>query len=305
MRSFLLNALFPLVLAAQAPAQPDWSFAHPDATLVGGIRPRAILESPLLAAAIGEAAQKEPNAARVLDMARAMLGGVTEVHFSLQDNGTPEPDVIAVVTGQLDESLVSALAQDKAKVRRIDATTLLLGNGASLDKAAARMARSIPTLRPRALQGTAELENSDLWLSGQIPDTPLTAQFKDMLGGLALGISVRDSLDLQLDVNTATAAMAETLVREAHAAAAKQPVAYRGMLQSFVDGTKAHFRIVVPQQLVLEAMRSGQIPGMPAQQSTRLEPLPPPVLVQPPARRTIIIQGLDEGNREIPLQPLR
>ena len=57
------------VLAASLFAQTDWRFAHPDATLVGGLRPQAVLDSPFLASALAEATKKEPSAAMALGMA--------------------------------------------------------------------------------------------------------------------------------------------------------------------------------------------------------------------------------------------
>ena len=86
MRTFVLIG----ALASSLFAQADWRFAHPDATLVGGLRPQAVLDSPYLASALAEATKQEPSAAMMLTMAKGMIGGVTEIRFSVFDNGPKE-----------------------------------------------------------------------------------------------------------------------------------------------------------------------------------------------------------------------
>jgi hypothetical protein len=302
MRLFALTAVLPVVLAAQTATDADWSFAHPDATLVGAIKPRAILDSPLLTFVTEDLGMADVNTKLMMGLVRATLGSVNEIRFSLQDNGTKEPDVIALVSGSFDEGLLSALAQQKAKVRRIDANTILLGNGPSLDKAAARVARTGASLRPRVSLVSEAMEASDFWLSGQLPEMPMTAQLRTMLRGLALGLTVRDDLAAAFDLHAANAEQAQALVRETHSAEAKMPPLYQGLLQSYVDGNTAHFRITVPRQILLDAVKNRAIPGMPGQEQPRLERLAPPLLEAPAQPKKVVIQGLDSGPREIPLQ---
>jgi len=297
--AFALTA-FPILLVAQERAQPDWRFAHPDATMVGGIRPSTVLDSPLLAAALADATKKDPSTAAMIGMAGGFLSGVTEIRFSLVDNGTPEPDVIALVSGRLDDVLVSMLAQEKAKSRRIDANTLLLGNGDSLDKAVQRMSESAPVLQSRVLDGIQPLGGYDFWISGKLPRLPITDSLKLNLRGLALGLSMHDNVEMELAMDAATPAMAESLIRSAHEAEATQAAQFKGKLLSSLDGTTARFRLNIPRELAIDAMRSNTRTTQPAlSASSAGTPLPP----QPkPRRQTIVIQGLDSGPREIPLQ---
>src|SRR5690349_18785397 len=81
----------------------DWRFADPKASLVGGIRLGAVLQSPILNAAIAQASAKDPSAAAMVGMVRTMLGNVAEVRFSVRDNGTKDPEVVALITGKLDD----------------------------------------------------------------------------------------------------------------------------------------------------------------------------------------------------------
>ena len=138
MRSLALISYFLIGSAAfaQAPVTPlqtqDWRFAHPGATLVGSFHVKAVLDSPLVNNLIAQATAKDPSSGAMVGMMRAMLGGVSEVRFSLRDMGKgKDPDVLALVTGVLDDATVGALMQGKAQgktsVHRIDANTLLLG----------------------------------------------------------------------------------------------------------------------------------------------------------------------------------
>lgn len=285
------------VFATSLFAQSDWRFAHPDATLVGGFRPQALLKSPLLASAIEEATKKEPSAAMMAGMAGAVLGGITEIRFSLLENGTPEPDVLAIVTGSLDENFVRSLAQDKAKWQRVDANTLLLGNGKSLEKAAARMKSTGAMLHTPALEGAELLVGYDFWMAGSLPNTPMTGALKFTLKSLAFGMNLHDGVDMELTAQTASAAMAEALVKSAHEAESSQSQ-LRGMLKSFVEGSTAHFRVSVPRDQVLSAMKTqaASVNATPAAVAA-----PRPIAPPAPKRKTIIIEGLDNGPKEIPL----
>jgi len=298
--SAVVALLLPLTLAAQEPVQTDWRFAHPDATLVGGFRPAAILNSPLFQSAWTGAQVGDPAAAAMVGMATKALSGITEVRFSLMDNGTPEPDVIALIRGQFDEELLGMLGQAKAKYQRIDANTFLFGNGDSLNRAAARMTQSTPVLQARASEGTESLSGYDLWISGKVPNLPaaglnMVDGLKLNLRGVALGLSIHDNLEAELALETATAEMAASLIHSAHEAEVMQPAKFQGLLKSMVDGATAHFRLNIPRELAIEAMRTRMAPPAPA-------PLQPLAEAPKPRRQTIVIQGLEGGPREIPLQ---
>ena len=295
MRILAAALLFPLF----AFGQEESRFAHPDATLVGTIHPAALLNSPLLASAMTSASPNDPSAAAMVAMAKGVLGGIKEIRFSLMDNGTPEPDVVAVIDGQFDEAMLAALGQASAMYRRLDAHTILFGNGPSLEKAAARVAQTTPVLQPRVLAGTDPLAAYDVWISGRIPNLPaglpgLPGGFKLDVRGVALGLSLRDNIDMELALEAASPAAAEALLKTAHEAELSQPQQLQGVLRSFADGSTARFRMNLPQALAMEALRA---PSAPLTASVP-QPLPPPAK---PRRATVLIQGLDDGPREIPL----
>ena len=69
LRTLALISFFTVSVAfaqvSQVPAQ-DWRFAHPGATMVGGFRVKAMLDSPLVNALIAQATVKKEMSARVL-----------------------------------------------------------------------------------------------------------------------------------------------------------------------------------------------------------------------------------------------
>jgi hypothetical protein len=230
-------------------------------------------------------------------MAKGMLGKITEIRFSLLENGTKEPDVVALITGSFDESIAALLAQTNAKYLRLEEHTFLFGNGPSLDLAAARMKQATPLLQPRALAGTETLTGYDLWISGKLPGIAAAKGFSLDVRGLALGVSLHDNVELELAMEAASPAAAQSLLKSAYDAEAALAAPFKGLLQSFVDGNTAHFRLNVPHELAIEAIRTRATPALSA--SNTSQPLP---AAPKPPRATIVIQGLDGGPREIPLQ---
>src|SRR5678816_1671479 len=158
---------------AQVPAQ-DWRFAHPGAALVGGFRVKAMLDSPLVTNLIEQATAKDPTTGAMAGMARAALGGISEVRFSVRDMGKGKnPDVLALVTGVLDDATANALMQGKTQgktsVHRIDANTFLVGENPSLEEALMRLSKPAVGLQARALDRSKALASNDLWVSGTFP----------------------------------------------------------------------------------------------------------------------------------------
>jgi hypothetical protein len=97
--SFLISSfLMGSTAFAQAPITQtqaqDWRFAHPGATLVGGLRIKAVLDSPLVNTLVEQATAKDPSTGAIVGIVRGVLGGVQEVRFSVRDMGKgKDPDV--------------------------------------------------------------------------------------------------------------------------------------------------------------------------------------------------------------------
>ncbi len=294
--------VFAPVAVSQAPAQ-DWRFAHPGATLVGSIHVKAVLDSPLVNTLITQAAAKDPSSGAMVGMIRGALAGVSEVRFSVLDMGKGKnPDVLALVTSGLDDAAAGALTQGKAGIRRIDANTILVGEGQSLDEAVARMSKPAVGLQARALDRSKALAGNDLWLAGTLPDLPMTIPVLDSLRSVALGITAQSDLRVELALETASPKMAEDLVSSARKSQQQQP-ALGAALQSEVDGSTARFRFAMEGDQLIQAVQqaianSGGQPSLPAflgQSQAAPEPAAPPK----PKRDSIMIYGLDGGPREI------
>ncbi len=288
----------------QKPA--DWRFAHPDATMVGGLRVSALLTSPIVAAMLEDATAANPNAGAMLDILKTALGKVDEVRFSLLDLGNQQMDAVVMVSGEMDEGLAKVLSQGKVGARRINAGTLLLGSEEAMDAAVARMSEPPALLHNRALVRGSGMTDQDLWMAGNLPDTAMTAQLNLTLRGLAFGLSFHDDLAMELALDAASAEMASDLIRTAHEAEAKQPD-MAGRLETSIEDTTATFRVRMPREEALAAIREGKVaqlfsqvvPGAGPEEADphAAETLPP----LPPQRKTIIIEGLDGGTKEIPM----
>ena len=253
--SFLtVSAAFAQV--SQVPAQ-DWRFAHPGATMVGGFRVQATLESPLVNALIAQAIAKNPSAGPMIQMAKGVLGGVTEVRFSVRDMGKgKDPDVLALVSGVLNDAAAGALTQGKSKtsVHRIDANTLLIGEGQSLEDAVDRMSKPAVGLQARAVTHSKDLSKNDLWIAGALPELPMTLPVLDSLRGIALGTSAQADLRIEIALETNSPKAAEELVSSARRSQAQQP-GLGAALQSEVDGSTARFRFVMEGNQVIQAVQ--------------------------------------------------
>jgi len=308
---FLLgSAAFSQVPVTQAQTQ-DWRFAHPGATLIGGFRVKAVLDSPLVNNLIAQATAKDPSTGAIVGVVRSALGGEVEVRFSVRDTGKGKnPDVLALVSGVLDEAAAGALTQGKTGVHRINANTLLVGEGQSLEDAIIRLSKPATGLQARALERSKALAKNDLWLAGTLPELPMTIPVLDSLRSVALGISAQSDLNIELALETASPKLAEDLVSSARRSQIEQP-ALGAALQTEVDGSTARFRFVMTGDQVIQAVQQGianssaqsSLAGLlgpaPTFRSGATEPAGPPQ----PKRDTVRIYGLDEGTREIKAEP--
>jgi hypothetical protein len=118
------------------------------------------------------------------------------------------------------------------------------------------------------------------------------------LRGVALGMNLRETLDMEFAATMASAAVAESLVKTALEALDGQPKELRQQVFAFADGATARFRVSLPADALQQAMRQAAPLaglGLPAA-------APQPLAPAAPRRNTIIIQGLDEGPKVIPLK---
>jgi hypothetical protein len=287
----------PLLAFAQT-ADQDWRFAHPGATLVAGVRVEALLQSPILNDLIEQATAKDPTMTAMVGMMRVALGGVSELQVSVMDVGAgKEPEVLTLVKGRMDDAAAAAFSQGKVTIHRVDANTLLLGEGTALAEAIKRLSKPPSAMQSRAIARGNALADYDFWIAGTLPAMPMTAALGDLLNGLALGMSLQNDLRMELALDTGSAQMAEDLIRKVRQAQREQPAAASAALLTDVDGSTARFRVTVEKsvldQAIQEAVAKGGIGSLGAS-----KPLPT-FRETEPTRKTIMIYGLDGGTREI------
>jgi hypothetical protein len=177
------------------------------------------------------------------------------------------------------------------------------------------MGKPATGLQARALDRSKALANHDLWLAGALPEIPMTIPVLDSLRGLALGISLQSDLRVEVALETDSAKSAEDLVSAARRSQVQQP-GLGAALHSEVDGSTARFRFEMPGDQVLQAIKQGMEQGGGAQSplagllgsSLGSSALPTfksttPAAPPEPMRGTIRIYGLDEGTREVPVEP--
>lgn len=300
----------------------DWRFAHPKATLVGGVRANVLLQSPILKLAL-EKAGGDPQVAMGLALAQNMLKGIDDIRFSIVDNRTPTPDALVLVSGTVDPTLLLLLQQgassgsEKVEFVTINPTTLLLGSGASLKAATARLnGATTDQQSSTAFQQASQITpGHDFWLAGQIPDLPGIPMAKDLslnLKGFAVGLTLSDNIGLEMAAQTATPAQAEALVKMVREAEAKQPAGTNARPEVSVQGSTARLRVSVPADEMLKAMNDPALAaiigaGVGTQQGLQPLPVEPPKPAKPvkPNRGTVIIQGLEGGPLEFPIETNR
>ncbi|MGH9593144.1 MAG: hypothetical protein ACRD5L_08635 [Bryobacteraceae bacterium] len=297
MRLFRTLALSfcPLVAFAQTAGQ-DWRFAQPGATLVGGVRLEALLQSPILNTVIEQATAKDPSMTAMVGMVRGALSGVSDVRFSVLDTGAgKDPEVLTLVTGRMDDAAATALSKNQLKVYRVDANTLLLGQGDAMADAIKRLSEPPPASQNRAVLRGKSLAGYDLWIAGTLPVMPMTAALGDLLHGLALGLSMQDDLRVELALDTGSPQMAEDLIHKVREAQRENPAAGAATLLTNVDGATARFRLSVEKSVVLQALQEAIANGG----ISALSAAAPKFKEKEPVSKPITIYGLDEGPREI------
>jgi len=285
--------------------------------LVGGVRVAALLQSPLLKTALDQASAQNPQVGMGLAIAQTLFKGITDVRFSIVDNGTSSPDTLMLVTGTLDPTTLAMLqgagptpgqaapGQTKTETYSVNGNTLLIGSGASFKAAIARLSQDPADLVSAAFLHAGKITPGyDLWVAGQIPKIPSIPLPPDLnLQGFAVGVSLTDKISLEVAAETTTADQAEALakvIRTMESAQPATPGAVRPEIS--VRGTTARLRVSVPMEQVMEAMKNPALAGLIGAAPDTLRPLPQPPKPAKPSRGTVIIEGLEGGTLEFPIE---
>ena len=327
LRFLSLTALLLAPLTPLAGAQPaDWRFADPGAQLIGGVEVHALLNSPLVKAALDQVAAKMGNAAPMMQMTLGTLSGVSQVYFSVTTRHAnagqqQEPETIMMIRGTLDDAVARAFLQGAGaaarsqppqpnmEMSRVDANTILVASPALLSAAVRRIQRPSPA-QPAPLLARARTlsEGNDFWIGGSLPDIPAVALIAGGIKGLALGLSLQNDLRLQLAVDMPTAETAQQMaaqVRKSMDETRQNKNSPDMKVETKVEGTTLRIAASMDGAQVLQVLTERLKDGLPAPGAllgggptkSVSTPSQPPAPQRP---RSVKIYGLDDGPKEVP-----
>jgi len=337
--------------AAQAPASwpKVWNLAHPNAAALIGIDVRGIRESALgqsLGNQLKTAGASLPNIqGRGMLPGREFLNDIDRVLISSPGSKTPapkppaakptaakdNPPFLVILTGHFPAEhlrlflkgephvydTVDIYRPDPAgnsSVARLDESTLLFGDTASVRAAIDRRNLNPKTPGPLSARAAAMAAANDFWIIATV--TPSAFQPSNMnlgpmasdISGLEFGMSFRDAFKLDLSLATknpeSAQRMAQMLTAQMQVAMAgklnnQQAAEMLRKLQITTDGNKIGVRIEASREEVERNIREmqksplfGAVSGM--------KPAPPS-----PKPGTIKVYGMEGGVREFPAEPPR
>jgi hypothetical protein len=309
-----------------------WNLAHPDAKALAGVNLRSLGESQVVQKL---KSQFEASPYGTLSWkGMGLLKEIDQVFISSPAAKTADPKqnppVLIIVTGHFTaESLgqvfqgphrayqsveIYGLPESKnLSMAKLNATTLLIGDEASLRGAVDRSTRA--ETAPAALLGRAAkmAQAHDLWVIGTVSPSalqPANVSFGKIASGIRgfeTGFSLRDGFTHELSVTMATAEQAHEMAQQfsgqLQAAVTQNLGAQDGAdllnrVEVTSEGPRIHFKIALNQDEVDRVIRKAQA----SRQKAEFQP--PSLIAQPKTieqPKTIKIYGLDDGVREIPL----
>lgn len=285
---------------------PDWRFADPIATMIGGIDLESLAQSKIVRGAVAQLLANVPGSQSALDNF-SIASGVRRALFSLRD-GAAEPSVLVLLSGQLDEKDLARALDGKLQVRRVDLENVLVGTGPELEAAVARMGRpAVASVVPAVYESKTLVDGHDIWIAGRIPRMPQTASVASAIHGFALGLSLRKDLRLDASVDTANVQMAQEIVEKARASQKEIPEGTS--LDVTAQGNVVQMRFAMDGEKLSEALTKAMpTPGFsemfsslglsPAAQKGTASQKP---VAPAPARKSAVIYGLEDGPREVPM----
>lgn len=334
--------------AAQALASwpKVWNLAHPDAAALIGIDVRGIRESALgqsLGNQLKTAGASLPNMqGRGILPGREFLDDIDRVLISSPGSKTPaakapaakllatkdNPPFLMILTGHFPAEHLRPFLKGEphvydtvdvyrpapagnTSIARLDESTLLLGDTASVRAAIDRRNLTPTTPTPLLARAAAMAAVNDLWIIATVPPSAFQPSNMNLgpmasdISGLEFGMAFRDGFNLELNLATKTPEAAQQMARmltaQLQLAMAgkvnnQQAAEMMRKMQISTDGSKVGIRIEASREEVERNIREmqksplfGAVPGM--------KPAPPS-----PAPGTIKVYGMEGGVREVPAE---
>jgi hypothetical protein len=282
----------PRLARALAADWPRWTFAQPDAGALIGMKLTALVQSPVLGALVGVDAGKQWQAS---------APQIDEVWVSLRMLPGQKTEAVMLLIGSAVESIATDLRSKGVTVCFLDKRTLLVGEWNAVNLALGRV--SVGTLGPMSKRAGELWSSSDLWLiAGRQMVNQVMAANADTAGltGASMGMSFQNKVAINMLLTAATPAEAARWVSKL-----KQNPADLGLGEVSIEKTLSGVSVRAafdPAQMP-EALKR-QI----AEQIRPVLDMAGPAAASAAASGSasssgaIVIEGLDEGTRTIPLQ---
>jgi hypothetical protein len=275
----------PRLAKALAADWPRWTFAQPDAGALMGMKLAALVQSPILSALLGaDIAKQWPTSAPMVD----------EIWLSIRPLPGKKTEAVMLLIGSAVESVAADLRGKGVTVCFLDQRTLLAGEWNAVNRALQRVIAGAPG--PMSKSARELWSGNDLWLIAgpQMVKEVLPANGDTSgLTGASLGLSLQNKIAVNLLLTGATPAQTARW-----ASKLSQDPGDLGMGDVTVEKTLSGVS-------VRATLDPAQVPDALRRQIT--DQLRPVLDMAGPAtaassRGAIVIQGLDDGPRTIPLQ---
>ena len=334
----LITAILLLALAtclpAQQPAPLTWELGHADATVLLGADIRSFRASQAGQSFNSQMQQMQKAGPMMFPFAGfQVLGDIDKVFLSSPGNKTAgskeNPPFLLVLEGTFPEDHLRLFRSGPIHLYRAikiygpskstnpslaipDEHTILVGDEKSIRDAIDRHGRKIGAPSPLLERAAALAAKNDMWLIARdsisnlqpagVAVNPMAAEVE----GVEAGISARDGFVLELSIDTKTEAaarqLAQLLSSQVETALATKLDREQSaiLMRSFrisSEGNRMALNFSLSKDELEQRMREMQSSP---RAFTSPSPAPAPKSNTP---RTVKIYGLDEGVREIPLQP--
>jgi hypothetical protein len=284
----------PRLAKALAADWPRWTFAQPEAGALIGMKLTALLQSPVLGALVG------------VDIGKQWQGSapqIDEVWVSLRMLPGQKTEAVMLLIGPAVESIATDLRSKGVTVCFLDKKTLLVGEWNPVNQALGRVIAGTPG--PMSKRAGELWSSSDLWLiAGRQMVNQVMAANADTAGltGASMGMSFQGKVAINMLLTAATPAESARWLSKL-----KQNPSDLGLGEVSVEKT-------VSGVSVRAAFDPAQMPDAVRRQIT--DQIRPVLDMAGPAAATsasassggagssgaIVIEGLDEGTRTIPVQ---
>jgi hypothetical protein len=259
------------------PTAPLWRLAPAHAQMVMGIRPQALTASPLIEQILRTGGGL---AAGGLEAFRRESAGVDLIVMAMRNGASP----LILARGP---NIIHAVKAEDDPLRYLDPQTIVVGDWNETYAAVGRIMSATPVPGEDRVAEVAPW--SDLWISA---DSSVLSKYSAGRAPLphvthvTMGLAMRDEVTMMIWLETPSPYAAKVLLAQLTKNPQSAPFA-DGMAgaQTTVDQVDSAVR-------VYSRTRGTAVP--PAPQATQP--------AEPAKRKTIIIQGLDDGPREIPVK---